>query len=115
MFEFRTLKDTSVSLLIKCFNEAFSDYSLPVNLSEEQFCAFLKADRVDLALSFGAFFKGEPIGFMLNSSGIYHNEKIVFDAGYGYHSSVQRTRSVFAIACGGGGRDSKKRYQKVLP
>lgn len=83
MFEFRTLKDTSVSLLIKCFNEAFSDYSLPVNLSEEQFCAFLKADRVDLALSFGAFFKGEPIGFMLNSSGIYHNEKIVFDAGTG--------------------------------
>lgn len=83
MYRFRSLHDIDLQQLADCFNLAFSDYEQSINFTIDSFKYYLTASAVDLSLSFGAFCNNELVGFILNSSGIYNNEAVVFDAGTG--------------------------------
>ena len=83
MYHFRALHETSLQELAQCFNSAFSDYEQPIRFTPESLKYYLTASAVDLSLSFGAFCNEQPVGFILNSSGIYHDQNVVFDAGTG--------------------------------
>jgi len=83
MYQFRPLQETSLQQLAECFNLAFSDYEQSIRFTPESLKYYLTASAVDLSLSFGAFCGEQLVGFILNSSGIYHNESAVFDAGTG--------------------------------
>ena len=83
MYQFCALHETSLQQIAECFNLAFSDYEQPINFTPESLQYYLTASAVDLSLSFGAFTDGHLVGFILNSSGFYHDQSVVFDAGTG--------------------------------
>lgn len=102
MYQFKTLEDISMHQLANCFNDAFSDYEQNIHFNEESLRYYLDASQVDLSLSFGAFFNNQLIGFILNSKGIYQEEKVVFDAGTGIVPSYRHQKvftKLFEYTC----------------
>ena len=83
MCHFRELKEISVPQLAECLNLSFSDYEQPICFTPESLNYYLTASAVDLSLSFGAFCNEQLVAVILNSSGIYKNQTVVFDAGTG--------------------------------
>ena len=83
MYHFGALQDISLERLAQCFNLAFSDYEQPICFTPKSLEYYLTASGVDLSLSFGAFCREELVGFILNASGMYKDESVVFDAGTG--------------------------------
>lgn len=83
MYHFRSLQNISMPRLAECFNSAFSDYEQPIRFTPESLQYYLTASAVDLSLSFGAFRDEQPVGFILNSGGVYMGQNVVFDAGTG--------------------------------
>ena len=83
MYHFQPLHETDMQQLMQCINSAFSDYEQPICFTPESLKHYLAASAVDLSLSFGAFCEEQPVAFILNSSGTYQNQNVVFDAGTG--------------------------------
>ena len=83
MYNFRSLQETSLEQITQCFNSAFSDYEQSICFTPESFKYYLTASNVDLSLSYGAFCGEQLVGIILNSSGIYNSQDVVFDAGTG--------------------------------
>lgn len=83
MYNYKCLKDSSYTEITDCLNLAFSDYALPLQLTEEQLQTHFIASGVDKELSYGAFLDDKMVGFIINSCGTYNNEKVVFDVGTG--------------------------------
>ena len=96
MYQFHSLQETDLQQLADCFNLAFSDYEQPMHFTPESLQYYLTASAVDLSLSFGAFLDGVPVGFILNSGGIYNHQPVVFDAGTGVVPRHQG-RKVFSM------------------
>ena len=96
MYHFHALQETSLEQLAQCFNLAFSDYEQPIRFTPESLKYYLTASAVDLSLSFGAFFEEQLVAFILNSSGIYQNQSVVFDAGTGVIPD-HRGKKVFSM------------------
>ena len=83
MYHFQALCGVNMQQLAECFNLSFSDYEQPIRFTSESLKYYLTASTVDLSLSFGAFYNERLVAFILNSSGIYQNQRVVFDAGTG--------------------------------
>lgn len=81
--ELRTLAGISSQEISECFNEAFSDYAVPLHLSPQQLQNKMINDGVDLSLSAGAFENGRLTGFILNGIGNLQNIKSAYNAGTG--------------------------------
>lgn len=79
MYEYKPLSFVSHRVICDCFNLAFSDYSLPIQINEEDLERLFITSNVDKELSFAAFFNGEMVGFIINSSNIYNDSKVIFD------------------------------------
>lgn len=62
---------------------AFSDYKVPLQMTEVQFKNHLAQNAVDLSLSVGACDNEKIVGFTLNGFGVWHGKKTVYDAGTG--------------------------------
>ena len=67
MYTYKSLESISYREISECFNLAFSDYQVPVRLTEEQLEARLTVSGVDKSISFGAFYNEQLVGFILNS------------------------------------------------
>lgn len=83
MYEFRNLKDTEFTDIVTCFKEAFSDYVVKMNFDEDYLYHRFKGQNVDFSLSYGAFYDGKLVGFLLNAIGDFEGDKIAFDAATG--------------------------------
>lgn len=83
MYHYKNLKNVSYREIASCLNLAFSDYYIPIQLTESQIPHFFKASGVDEKLSFGAFSDSQMVGFIFNSRSIYNEEQAVFDVGTG--------------------------------
>ncbi|TGD56735.1 GNAT family N-acetyltransferase [Flavobacterium humi] len=79
----RTLENTSTDQILDAFNLSFSDYLVPVRLSEEQFVNKIKSDSIDLSLSAGAFEGNDLIGFILHGKDTVNGENKAYNAGTG--------------------------------
>lgn len=79
----RTLTNSSIEQITEAFNLAFSDYFVPVCLTTEQLQSKMKADRVNLDYSVGAFENGNLIGFILHGTNIIDNKNVVYNGGTG--------------------------------
>ena len=102
MYRYCTLEKTSMEQLAECFNEAFADYEQPMSFTAQSLQYYLTASAVNLSLSFGAFYDGQLVGFILNSDGIYNNQNVVFDAGTGIvpqHRGKRVFSSLFEYTC----------------
>lgn len=109
MYHYQNLEYVSLQDISGCLNAAFSDYALPVHLSEADLSGLFLAGGIDRSLSFGAFFEGQLVGCMLNSRGIYQGYRAAFDAATGVipeHRGKQVFAGLFAFA-----RRTMKQYQ----
>jgi ribosomal protein S18 acetylase RimI-like enzyme len=83
MMEKRPLNDCSFSEIRNAFNESFSDYLVPLQLTPEQLEGKIKTDKVDLNYSVGAFSGNKLVGFILHGFDILDNKKVIYNAGTG--------------------------------
>lgn len=81
--EYRLLKTESLEKIHHCFNEAFSDYIVNIQLSFEKFQRIMVRNGVDLKVSIGLYDKGNLVGFILNGVGTWNNIPTVYDSGTG--------------------------------
>ena len=81
--EIKTLAGIDKKRILKVFNDSFSDYFIPFELTEEQLTAKMLADKTDLNLSVGVFDKGELIAFILHGFDIINSQKVVYNGGTG--------------------------------
>jgi ribosomal protein S18 acetylase RimI-like enzyme len=81
--EIKTLEGVDKKDILKVFNESFSDYFIPFQLSQEQLTLKMLADKTDLNLSVGVFENAHLIGFILHGFDKINNEKVIYNGGTG--------------------------------
>jgi ribosomal protein S18 acetylase RimI-like enzyme len=64
-----SLEKTPLSEITRCFNEAFSDYFIPFNATQDYLRTRWKVARVKYDLSFGAFDGNRLVGFIIHGIG----------------------------------------------
>ena len=83
MLSYRLLTAADFSTLYACFLEAFSDYQVDMQMSEQQFAQRLTRDGVQLEISTGAFDDDRMIGFYINAVDDWQRKRTAYDAGTG--------------------------------
>jgi len=83
MLSYRLLNDADFSSLYECFLEAFSDYQVNMQMSEQGFAQRLTRDGVKLDISAGAFDDDRMIGFYMNALGDWQGKQTAYDSGTG--------------------------------
>jgi GNAT superfamily N-acetyltransferase len=81
--DFRTLEHLSLSEITEAFNHAFSDYIIPLRLTEEAMADKMKIENILPELSAGAFYNGKLAGFILHAFDLINGVKTVYNAGTG--------------------------------
>ncbi len=89
MVELESLETESLESVYGVFMEAFSDYSVPVTWSFEEFRASCLRRSVDLSISLGAREDGRLVGFVMNGRGTWGGAPAAYDAGTGVVPAVR--------------------------
>ncbi|HEV7642362.1 MAG TPA: GNAT family N-acetyltransferase [Pyrinomonadaceae bacterium] len=82
-FTCKFLNESYFQELLKTFLEAFSDYPVPFQHTEEQFRRHLLGNAVDLNLSVGCFTGQKMVAFSLNGFGPWNGRPTAYDSGTG--------------------------------
>ncbi len=80
---YRLLAAEDFPVVYQTLLDAFSDYIVPVKLSEIQFKNHILQNAVDLNFSVGAFAEEKMIGYTLNGFGLWNGKQTAYDAGTG--------------------------------
>ena len=83
MIQFKTLSEVTSIEFRDCFNHAFSDYSVPFQLTLEQVESNFKTYSTQKALSVGAFRENKLVGFVLHGSRVVGGKKVAYNGGTG--------------------------------
>lgn len=78
-----TLENIKKEALLEVFNHSFSDYLIPLSITEEQLEKKIDAESIDLELSVGAFNEDKIVGFILHGYNLINNHKVLYNAGTG--------------------------------
>jgi ribosomal protein S18 acetylase RimI-like enzyme len=81
--ELKTLDGTAIPDILTAFNEAFSDYFIKLQLTEETIASKFRSENIDLRLSVGAFDNNRLVGFILHGYDVLHGVRTVYNAGTG--------------------------------
>src|SRR5690606_30072127 len=81
--EIKSLEGVSVQQILEVFNNAFSDYSIPMKLDRKAFEWKVMAEGIDYASSVGIFNNGKPVSFILHGLDEFNGHKRVFNAATG--------------------------------
>ncbi|SEO07631.1 Ribosomal protein S18 acetylase RimI [Amphibacillus marinus] len=95
--EIRTLERIKLDALCDCFNLAFSDYVVPLQMTTEQLERKFKLARVELSLSFCAVDNDQLVAFVLHGVDWIENKKTLFNAGTGVIPTYRGQRLVEKI------------------
>jgi len=90
MITYRLLSESDLLSLYECFLAAFSDYSVDMRMSRQQFEQRLVRDGVRLEISAGAFDENRMIGFYMNAVGTWLGQQTAYDAGTGVVPAYRR-------------------------
>ena len=96
----QTLTNAPIEQILATFNRSFSDYLVPLQLTEEQLERKIHSENIDLAFSAGAFEDGELVGFILHATGIVNGQKVAYNAGTGVvpaHRGKNLTARLYAF------------------
>ncbi|HPE70160.1 MAG TPA: GNAT family N-acetyltransferase [Thermotogota bacterium] len=91
------LQKMNLATLTEVFNDAFSDYIIPVNVTPQQVEARMRGAGVDYALSFGCFEKDRLVGFMYHGIDERNGKKTAFNVGTGVVPKHRGKRLVQAM------------------
>lgn len=94
---FASLTHTPISQITACFNEAFSDYFVAFNATEDYFRDRWQAAGVDYELSVGAFDAEKLVGFMILCTGVKDGLPTAHNAGTGVIPAYRGRRLVAAM------------------
>ncbi|MBW1294752.1 GNAT family N-acetyltransferase [Aquimarina litoralis] len=81
--EIKTLEGVTTERILTVFNESFSDYFIPFQLTEEQLTLKMFADKTDLQLSVGVFDNDKLVAFILHGFDIVNKKKVAYNGGTG--------------------------------
>ncbi|MDR2221780.1 MAG: GNAT family N-acetyltransferase [Flavobacteriaceae bacterium] len=81
--EVRSLQNVTVTELTDVFNDSFSDYIIPLHLTEQNMSFKLYSELIDLALSVGVYDEQRLVGFMLTGVRNEGAERYYYNAGTG--------------------------------
>jgi len=81
--EYRSLERESLEKIHHCFNEAFSDYIVKIQLPFENFQKIMIRNGIDLEFSIGLYDTDHLCGFILNGVGTWNDNPTVYDSGTG--------------------------------
>ncbi|MGD2248171.1 MAG: GNAT family N-acetyltransferase [Candidatus Methanofastidiosia archaeon] len=81
--EYKLLKSESIKTIYNCFLEAFSDYTVDMQLPFEKFQRMITRNNVNLKYSIGLYHKDTLTGFILNGVGTWNGVPTVYDSGTG--------------------------------
>ncbi|MFN3194370.1 MAG: GNAT family N-acetyltransferase [Chlorobiota bacterium] len=79
----RSLEGIGYDVILKAFNHSFSDYFIPVKVTQSQFTTKLKTHNIDLSISVGAFDGDELVGFILHGKVPYSDRYVAYNLGTG--------------------------------
>ncbi len=103
MIAVRTLKQVSIREITSVFNEAFSDYFIPLQFTEESMAAKIRSEGILPGYSIGAFEEDKLVGYILHGYDELEGVKTVYNAGTGVIPSY-RNRGI-----------TTKMYQYAIP
>jgi ribosomal protein S18 acetylase RimI-like enzyme len=81
--EFQDLEGISIIHLNHTFNQAFSDYVLPMHVTVKQLAENIRRDGINFRYSVGAFADGQLVGFILQSLEEWNGVKTAYNGGTG--------------------------------
>ena len=90
MITYRLLCAADSFALYECFLEAFSDYQVDMQMSQQQFERRINRDGVKLEISAGAFDESRMIAFYMNATGVWQGRATAYDAGTGVIPAYRR-------------------------
>lgn len=79
----KDLEGISIIQLNHTFNQAFSDYVLPMHVTVQQLAENIRRDGIDFRYSVGAFEESQLVGFVLQSLGDWNGVKTIYNGGTG--------------------------------
>ena len=103
VMQFKTLENTLIAELLHVFNEAFSDYPIPMHLTKESLINKFVAESIKKEYSAGAFEGDKLVGFILHGIGVFDRNKIAYNAGTGVIPSKR------------GNKITSQLYEFILP
>lgn len=101
--DFRVLNHTTLSEVLRTFNQSFSDYVIPLQLTEDLLIKKMKNDGINLELSAGAFEEDKLAGFILNGTGVFNGIPTAYNGGTGVIPSKR------------GNKITARLYEFILP
>ncbi|WP_284653301.1 GNAT family N-acetyltransferase [Flavobacterium terrisoli] len=99
----RTLNGIDPTLVMEAFNKGFSDYSVPVQMTAEQWAYKMRSENVQWNLSVGAFDEDQLVGFILHGNKTRNGQQWVYNGGTAVIPSHR------------GQRLTQKMYDYILP
>lgn len=103
MIQYKTLENCPTEKILDCFNEAFSAYIIPLQLTSEQFAWKLKSENFNPSLSVGAFDGDKLVGFILHCTDSKFEPHKVYNGGTGVIEAY-RNQAI-----------TRKMYRFILP
>lgn len=83
MVHFNNLSDVENDEILECFNDSFSDYSIPFRLNLAQLVTKIGTENVNKAISVGAFKDDRLVGFVLHGDRTDKHSRKAYNAGTG--------------------------------
>jgi len=99
--EIRTLKNCTLAQITVAFNEAFRDYLIRLQLTEEGMQTKMKGEGIVPELSIGAFESGELVGLILHAVAEMDGVQTAYNAGTGVvpaHRGKGLTKAMYRYA-----------------
>ncbi|MBB6611237.1 GNAT family N-acetyltransferase [Pontibacter sp. Tf4] len=99
-YSFTLLAAQDMPVLHQIFLNAFADYIVPIQLTEEQFYTKLKREGIEPAFCVGAYSGGKMVGFILTGLGEYQGKPTAYNAGTGVlpaHRGHHLTRKMYEV------------------
>lgn len=90
--EYKNLQNIQIEKLHETFLDAFSDYTVNMDLSVDKFNSNLKRKGFSPEISIGAFENGNLVGFILNGLRNINGKLIAYDIGTGVKIDFRRQK-----------------------
>lgn len=92
MIKIKTLENTDHAKILDCFNESFSDYSIPLRLTVDQLTSKILSENIELKYSVGSFKGDKLIGLILHGTKEVGNSKLAYNGGTGVVPDERRQK-----------------------
>ena len=80
MYKFRNIGKINFEDLANTWNLAFSDYVVPMSMTPDGVESYFKVSGINRSQSFGAFYKDQLVGLLLNSVDTFKGRTVAYDA-----------------------------------